>query len=298
MRALVTGGLGFIGSHLVDRLLADGHDVIVIDKSETLPDRWDGAVDVRRMDLREAAEPEADIVYHLAGLVGPALLKDGGYGIEYAQFAEWLRPYVEDGVTVIHISTSEVYGRQPNPLNETMDCILPGHGYGRAEYPASKLLAEYMLLDMGGDVRIARPFNVAGPRQRSDGGFVVPRFFDSIRAGEPLTVYEPGTQRRAFCHVLDFVEGFMAIAERGYAGGIWNIGNPDNERTITELAEMVLDVCGADVGIRIVDPRTVYGRTFSDAPDKIPDISKAQSQLGWRPTRTLRQAVEDAWVGS
>ena len=168
----------------------------------------------------------------------------------------------------------------------------PGYS-ARREYAVSKLAAETMLLGMGGDVRIVRPFNVAGPGQRAEGGFVVPRFLGQARDGLPLTVYAPGTQLRAFTHVLDIVDGIVRAGRPGVAGE-WNLGNPDNACTVLELAREVIEVTGSDAGFRIVDPRELWPG-FAEAPDKVPDPSAAMRDLGWRPTRDRLQTIIDAW---
>jgi nucleoside-diphosphate-sugar epimerase len=295
MRALVTGGLGFIGSNLTRRLLEDGHDVLVIDRaSGDLP-----GAQVMNADLRDVYRaPEADVIFHLAGPVGPVyLMEQAGEIVEEVVTStmvvrEWA---LERDIPLVFASTSETYGEQGLPIPEDRPRIIPPGWSGRMEYPVAKLAAELMLLNTPGlDSRILLPFNVAGGKQSAAKGFVLPRLIEQARKGEPLTVYLPGTQRRAFTHIDDFVDGFVRAWTHGYPQGRWNLGNPACDASICELAQLIVDVTGSKSPIHLVDPTTLHGAAFREAPDKIPDITKARAELGWNPTRTLRQVVEDA----
>ena len=143
------------------------------------------------------------------------------------------------------------------------------------------------------DVRIVRPFNVAGPLQRGEKGFVIPRFVHQALSGDPLTVYVPGTQMRAFTDVGDIAKGIYLAYDRARPGSIYNLGNPDNKMTIIDLAKMVIEEAQSPSKIEIVDPAEIWGPTFKDAPDKIPDIAKAKKELGWKPLRPLREIVAE-----
>ena len=299
MSAIVTGGAGFIGSHLTERLLADGHDVLVVDDFRSGSTRVDGARYLE-LPLSHAPRPsmDVDVIYHLAGPVGPVgvLHQAGSIVPEIVGAADLLRQWaLYWDVPLVYVSTSEVYGLQQQPMNEWAPRIIaPGHS-ARMEYAVAKMAAETMLLNTDDlDVRIIRPFNVAGPRQREEGGFVLPRFIRQAKNGEPLTVYTPGTQRRAFTHVLDIVDGIVRAATLGMPGEWYNLGNPDNECSIWELAEEVRAVLGSASDIQIVDPVTLWGPAFREAPDKVPAIQKAREQLAWEPTRTRREVIEDA----
>lgn len=299
MSAIVTGGAGFIGSHLVERLLADGHDVLVIDDLRSGRTRIDGA---KYLELPLAYVPrptmDVDVVYHLAGPVGPVgvLAEAGRIVPEIIGAADLLRGWARYwDVPLVYVSTSEVYGLQQQPMTEQAPRIIAAGHSARMEYAVAKMAAETMLLNTDGlDVRIVRPFNVAGPRQREEGGFVLPRFIRQAKNGEPLTVYQPGTQRRAFTHVLDIVDGLVRAATLGRPCEVYNLGNPSNECTIWDLAEEVRVILGSPSDIEVVDPVTLWGPAFREAPDKVPDISKARRELGWEPRRDRRVVIEDA----
>jgi UDP-glucose 4-epimerase len=163
------------------------------------------------------------------------------------------------------------------------------------EYAVAKMAAETMLLNTDGlDVRIIRPFNVAGPRQREEGGFVLPRFIRQAKAGEPLTVYQPGSQRRAFTHVVEAADAIRRAGTLGKPGQVYNIGNPANACSIARLAEEVVDALGSSSTVKVVDPVTLWGPAFAEAPDKLPTIDKAVKELGWEPRLTRRQVILDA----
>lgn len=299
MSAIVTGGAGFIGSHLVERLLADGHDVLVIDDFRSGRTRVPGA---QYLEMPLAAVPrptmDPDIIYHLAGPVGPVgVLHEAGRIVpEIVGAADLLGSWARFwDVPLVYVSTSEVYGLQPQPVNEWAPRIIQAGHSARMEYAVAKMAAETMLLNTTDlDVRIIRPFNVAGPRQREEGGFVLPRFIRQAKAGQPLTVYTPGTQQRAFTHVLDIVDGIVRAGALGMPGEWYNLGNPANQCSIWDLAEEVRAVLGSASDIEVIDPVTLWGPAFREAPDKVPAIEKAREQLGWEPWRSRRQVVEDA----
>lgn len=299
MRAVVTGGLGFIGSHLVERLLADGHQVMVVDDGRTAVTGHITGAGVHRWAMEHAPfPPDAEVVYHLAGPVGPVgVLRHAGAIVpDVVAMADTARAWaMQNGCPLVYVSTSEVYGLQQQPMTERAPRIIAAGHSARMEYAVAKLAAETMLLNTSGlDVRVVRPFNVAGPRQRETGGFVLPRFIRQAKAGEPLTVYTPGTQRRAFTHVLDIVDGLVRVAERAAPGTVWNLGNPANECSIWDLAEEVRAVLGSPSDIEVVDPTELWGPDFREAPDKVPDITAARTLLGWEPARDRRQVIEDA----
>jgi nucleoside-diphosphate-sugar epimerase len=297
MRVTVTGGLGFIGSHLSERLVADGHDVTIIDDRRTaVVDHVAGAT-LALTAISDARPVPADVIYHLASPVGPVgVMRHGGrLAWDVVNDARtvllWAQTY---NALLVDVSTSEVYG-SGHEDREDDPCTFRSGTSARKEYAVAKLAAETMLRNTPGlDVRIVRPFNVAGPLQKPDAGFVLPRFIDQALAGQPLTVYTPGTQRRAFTHVADIVEGLILAATRGTAGEIYNLGNPANAATIEQLAAEVCDAVGVPRRWEIVDPTTIHGPLFAEAPEKIPDPSKAMRELGWVPTRSRADCIRDA----
>lgn len=282
MRAIVTGSAGFIGSHLVDRLSADGWDVTGIDRKAGPSIQGIGELPT-----------DVDAIFHLASPVGPVgLLHQAGWvATEVVEctdiVARWASAY---GCPLIDVSTSEVYGSGGSDAEEDV-CTFRPETSARKEYAVAKLAAETMLRNRELDLRIIRPFNVAGPRQTSEGGFVLPRFIEQARAGVPLTVYQPGTQRRAFTHVLDIVDGLVRSLD--WPAAVYNLGNPENSIAITDLALLVLSVMGMPGSIEIVDPTTLHGPAFREAPDKLPNADRALA-FGWRPSRRLASIIAEA----
>lgn len=295
MRHLVTGGLGFIGTHLVDLLVGEGEDVLVVDDGRADgPLRDDCEVVTADIGYWWTDEPFAG-VWHLASPVGPVgvMSQAGRITGEVFRGAERVVGMaMTSGAPLIHVSTSEVYGGGDRGLcSEDMDCRVSTRMSARLEYQTAKLAVEVMMRNTEGlDARIIRPFNVSGPGQQPGGGFVLPRWMQQVRAGRPLTVYAPGTQRRAMTHVHDIVEGMLAVFKYG-SRGLWNLGNPENTISMTDLADLFVSVHGGTWVL--VDPTELHGPRFVEAAEKFPDASKA-IDLGWSPHRTLRQIVEDA----
>jgi nucleoside-diphosphate-sugar epimerase len=300
VRAVVTGGAGFIGSHLVDALVGRGWRVLVIDDHSN---RGSGYRNPSALYIDAAVQraivPDdpIDAVFHLAGKVGPSgVLRWAGQIAKdtvdaAATVGAWAR---RAECPLVDVSTSEVYGDPGGPNSETTTRTFQPGSSARMEYAVGKLAAETMLLNTPGlDVRIVRPFNVTGPRQMPDGGFVLPRFVAQAFAGAPLTVYQPGTQRRAFTHVSDIVAGILAVFDRGRMGEAYNLGRAANECSIAELAADVLAVSGSRAGSLIVDPATIHGPLFREAPDKIPDAGKAIRELGWTPVRSRLDIIAE-----
>jgi nucleoside-diphosphate-sugar epimerase len=301
--AIVTGGLGFIGSHMIDRLLREGLDVIVIDNhrtsSQRAEDLWPtNRVKVMEMDVRDVrglpVTPE--VVFHMASPLGAVgVLSNGGYTTpEIVELSRVAGRWAADaGVPLIDISSSEIYGGGEDGIcGEHMPRVVPPGAWSRLEYQTAKLAAEVMLLNMPDlDVRIIRPFNVAGPRQSPKGGFVLPRFVDQAITGEPLTVYEPGTQRRALTHVLDTIEGIWLSWQKGTPNRDYNFGHPGNTCSVMQLAREVIEHVGQGEVV-VIDPTTVHP-LFKEPPEKLPDANRARVELGWTPTRSRAQIIED-----
>jgi UDP-glucose 4-epimerase len=304
MTAVITGGLGFIGSHLVDRCLEEGLDVLIIDdgrsSKQRLTELWpsDNRVKLLMADCRDVVPPvRAEVVFHLASPVGPVgVLSRAGFitpevvdGSRAA--ARWA---VRDGAPMIDVSTSEIYGGGDQGLcAETMPRIVEPGAWARLEYQTAKLAAEVMLQNMTElDVRIIRPFNVAGPRQSPAGGFVLPRMVQQALTGKPITVYTPGTQRRALTHVLDIVDGIWLAWRKGETNRDYNLGNPGNTCSMMALAREVADYVGG-AEVTVVDPVGLHGDQFKEAAEKFPDATRAMSELGWHPSRSRQQIIAD-----
>jgi len=307
MRILITGGAGFIGSHLCDRLLADGHEVIAMDNFST------GSVDnithlagherfhFIRYDVTNYIfiEGHLDAVFHLASLPSPVdylnypiqTLKVGALGTH-----KTLGLALEKETRFLLASTSEVYGDPlVHPQHEdywgNVNPVGP-----RGVYDESKRFAEALTMAYhryhSVDTRIARIFNTYGPRMRMDDGRVVPNFVCQALRGQPLTVYDDGSRTRSFCYVMDMVEALVRLLHSDETTPV-NLGNPD-EMTILDFAHKVLELTGSDSSIEFVTPTDV--RTADDPKVRCPDIGKAWDVLGWKPQvpleEGLRQTIE------
>jgi UDP-glucose 4-epimerase len=312
MRYLITGGAGFIGSHLTEEFLSRGHAVHVLDDLST------GAIDnVRHLKGRRGFEytidsaanipvvaelvDGVDAVYHLAAAVGVELIVESPVRtietnvhcteIVLAQANKKKKP-------VFIASTSEVYGKSEDlPFREDGDLLLGPTSTGRWSYACSKAIDEYLALAYWKERRlpvvVGRLFNTVGPRQTGRYGMVVPSFVRQALAGEPLTVHGDGRQRRCFCHVKDVVRAMADLVETDEAvGEVFNIGNTD-EITILELARRVREACESDSEVRLVPYEQAYEVGFEDMRRRIPDITKIGDLLDWRPTRTLDGILSD-----
>lgn len=307
-RALVTGGLGFVGSHLVDRLLSDGHEVTIVDSllsNVMQPQDYEGSCRVvvgAIEDLAQALRPPAhrfDEIYHLASVVGPAgVLKHSG---EIARMVVCSGEAVVElalahGARLVEASTSEVYGRS-GTFRETDSCVIPGEFTVRLEYALGKLTSEIAAVNRARvtdlHVNIVRPFNIAGPRQLPWGGFVLPRFVIAALIGGPLTVFGTGQQVRAFTDVRDIVSGILAVMRSEHRSRTFNLGNPANELTILELAHRVRDVVGSRSAVVNVDPKKLFGPLYEEGFDKVPEDSRARAEIGWKPRYDLDATIRD-----
>jgi dTDP-glucose 4,6-dehydratase len=304
MRVLITGGAGFIGSHLCDRLLAEGHEVIAMDNLSTgsidniahLAGR-DGFTFIKHDVTNYIYVPgPLDAVLHLASLPSPVdylekpiqTLKVGALGTH-----KTLGLSKEKGSRFLLASTSEVYGDpQVHPQPESYWGHVNPVG-PRGVYDESKRFAEAMAMAYhryhGVETRIARIFNTYGERMRLDDGRVVPNFVKQALLGQPLTVYGDGLQTRSFCHVSDLVEGLLRLLISAQVEPI-NLGNPD-EYTIREFAEIVNELTGNKAGVTFIDRSSLSERVEDDPKVRRPDITRAQTILEWEPTTDLRTGL-------
>lgn len=298
-RILVTGAAGFLGSHLCDALLADGHEVIGMDnqvsgKADNLNSTFyhDGFTYYEH-DVTEFIHisGDLDIVMHLASLASPVFyrkypiktLKVGALGTH-----KTLGLAKEKDATYFFTSTSEVYGDpEVNPQSEDYRGNVDSYG-PRSCYDESKRYGEAMVRayrdEHNLEVRVARIFNTYGPRMRLDDGRVIPNFMKQALTGRDLTVYGDGSQTRSFCYVEDMVDGLLDLLSSNVHMPV-NIGNPD-ERTVLELAELVIDVTESESGI------TYEPLPPQDPQVRQPDISKAMTEIGWKPNTDLRKGLE------
>ena len=312
MRCLITGGAGFIGSHLCDELIAGGHRVHVLDDLST------GSIDnVRHLKSRPGFEytidsaanerlvaelvDEADVVYHLAAAVGVALIVESPVrtietNVHCTEVV--LQQASRKRKPVLIASTSEVYGKSVAiPFREDGDLTLGATRFGRWAYACSKAIDEFLALAYWKERQlptvVVRLFNTVGPRQTGRYGMVVPRFVAQAAAGDPLTVYGDGTQRRCFCSVTDVVDALTSLIEYEPAyGEVINLGSQE-ECSILELAERVIEVTGSSSETTLIPYSEAYEEGFEDMHRRVPDISKITAMIGWQPTRVLDEIIAD-----
>ena len=315
-RILVTGGFGFVGGHVLELLLARPDvEVHVVDDLSSNPVRHERLLaevgnparlsfDLCSIEEYVAAGAgEFDSIVHLAAPVGPAgILKDGGRIVSRVVADTYLLAdyALGHGARFLDVSTSEVYGGGRDGLCDEEDAkIVPAKTTFRLEYAVAKLAAETALVNLhardGLDVVIVRPFNVAGPRQSGEGGFVLPRFIAQAMNGLPLTIFGSGEARRTFTHVHETADGIVRALERGTPGIAYNLGNHRNVITVDQLADIVLEVTGSTSTKRYVDPTEIYGPHFAEANDKFPSTGRAVAELGWNPTHRVAEVVSDAY---
>jgi len=312
LRYLITGGAGFIGSHLADELLYRGEKVHVLDDLSTgsidnirhLKDRPGFSYTIESaMGAPLVAElvDEADVVYHLAAAVGVELIVESPVRtIETnVHCTEVLLTQANKKKKPVFIaSTSEVYGKGERlPFREDGDLLLGPTNMGRWAYACSKALDEYLGLayfkEKGLPVVVGRLFNTVGPRQTGRYGMVVPSFVRQALGGRPITVYGDGTQQRCFCHVGDVVQALCDLMSReDLYGEVFNIGSTE-EISMLDLAQRVRDAAGSESEINLVSYEDAYEPGFEDMPRRVPDISKVNQAIGWRPTRDLAGILDD-----
>ena len=310
MKVLITGGAGFIGSHLAERLLDDGHAVAAVDDLSTgtitnidhlrAHPRFRYTVDtIFNEPLLAEHIDRCDAVVHLAAAVGVRLIVEAPvrtietnvHGTELV-----LRHASKKRKLVLIASTSEVYGKRTTvPFSEGSDLLLGSPHQHRWAYACSKAIDEFLGLAYWKErqlpVVVVRLFNTVGPRQTGRYGMVVPTFVRQALDGEPLTVFGDGSQTRSFADVSDVVRALAGLLDEPRAvGDVFNIGNPE-EISIRGLAEMVREVTGSRSEIVTVPYERAYEAGFEDMPRRVPDIAKLGALTGWRPTLTLRDIL-------
>jgi UDP-glucose 4-epimerase len=312
MQALITGGAGFIGSHLAEALLERGDSVSIIDDLSTgsirnvehLKDhpRFRYTIDsVMNVPVLAELVDDADVIFHLAAAVGVRLVVERPVStIETnVQGTENVLACAnKKRKKVLLASTSEVYGRSVRDrFNEDDDLLIGPPTTGRWRYACSKALDEFLAMayfkEKNLPVVVARLFNTVGPRQTGEYGMVVPSFVSRALAGEPIQVYGDGRQSRCFCHVRDVVGALIALAEHpGAVGQVFNIGS-DQEITIRALAEQVKAILGSKSDIVLVPYDDAYEEGFEDMRRRAPDISKARALIGFEPKADLATIIRD-----
>jgi UDP-glucose 4-epimerase len=310
VRALITGGAGFIGSHLSDALLEQGHEVLVLDNLST------GSIDniahlkgrrgfvyfidsVDNEPLLAELIDRSDVVFHFAAAVGVKLIVEQPvYTIETNVHGTEvvLKHANKKKKLVVIASTSEVYGKSEDvPFREGADLVLGPTTKHRWAYACSKAIDEFLALAYWKErklpVIIVRFFNTVGPRQTGQYGMVIPNFVRQALAGEPITVFGDGKQQRAFTHVADVVGALLKLVNEPKAiGQVVNIGNVE-EITIEHLAERVRDVSGSKSVIKYIPYDQAYESGFEDMPRRVPDLSRAKALIGYEPKLSLEDIL-------
>jgi len=311
MKVLITGGAGFIGSHLAERLLKDGQEVTAIDnlstgslkniegfKNNPKFDFVEG--DVRNAGLMEALVERCEMVFHLAAAVGVKLIADspvhtietniGGTEVVLEMANKF-------GRKILIASSSEVYGKNETvPFREDDDIVLGSTSLSRWSYACSKAIDEFLGLafyqQYGLSVVIGRFFNTIGPRQTGQYGMVVPRFVQRALRGEPVLIYGTGQQRRCFCYVEDLVDAIIALCNcEGAAGKVYNIGSGE-EITIEGLADKIIEMTDSKSEKEFIPYEKAYGRPIEDMMRRVPNLERIKEATGWEPKTSLGETLE------
>ena len=310
MKALITGGAGFIGSHLAERLLELGHDVLVLDNLSTGSienithlkghKKFSYVIDsVTSESLLAEMVDSSDVVFHLAAAVGVKLIVEQPvHTIETnVHGTEVVLKHANKKKKLVFIaSTSEVYGKSTDvPFRESADVVLGPSAKHRWAYACSKLIDEFLALAYWKEkklpVVIVRLFNTVGPRQTGQYGMVLPTFVRQALSGHPITVFGDGLQSRSFTYVSDVVDALIALSsERRAIGEVFNIGNT-GEISIGELAQRVKTLAGSDSPIRLIPYDEAYEAGFEDMPRRVPDISKLRALIGYEPRIALDEII-------
>jgi UDP-glucose 4-epimerase len=311
VKALITGGAGFIGSHLAERLLHDGHEVAVLDNLSTgsidnishlkSTPGFSYAIDsVTNESLLAEMIDRSDVVFHLAAAVGVKLIVEQPvHTIETnVHGTEVVLKHANKKKKLVFIaSTSEVYGKSTDvPFREGAELVLGATVKHRWAYACSKLIDEFLALAYWKErklpVIIVRLFNTVGPRQTGQYGMVLPTFVRQALAGQPITVFGDGKQTRSFTYVGDVVDGLIKLTcEPRAVGGVFNVGNTD-EVSIRELAERVRTLTGSQSTIQYVPYDEAYEAGFEDMPRRVPDISKIRDLVGYQPKLELNDIIK------
>ncbi len=311
MKVLVTGGAGFIGSHLAERLLKDGNKVVVIDNLSTgslkniedfkTNSRFDFVEgDIRDAKLMETLAKRSDVVYHLAAAVGVQLIADKPVHTIETNISGTevvLEACNKFNRRILIASSSEVYGKnEAVPFCEDDDIVLGSTSFSRWSYACSKAIDEFLGFafhqQYGLSVIIGRFFNTIGPRQTGRYGMVVPRFVQWALKNEPILIYGTGKQRRCFCYVADLVEAVINLMNcEEAAGKAYNIGSTE-EITIEELADKIIEMTGSRSKKEFVRYEIAYGRPIEDMMRRVPGLERIKKTIGWEPRTSLTEALQ------
>jgi UDP-glucose 4-epimerase len=311
MRALVTGGAGFIGSHLTERLLKDGHQVAAIDNLSTGSlknienfkehPRFEFVTgDIRNAGLMEPLVEHSDMIFHLAAAVGVKLIaEDPVHTIETNIGGTEIVLDIANklGKKILLASSSEVYGKsEVVPFREEDNIVLGSTSISRWAYACSKAIDEFLGLafyqQYGLGVVIGRFFNTIGPRQTGQYGMVVPRFVQRALNDKPILIYGTGRQTRCFCYVADLVEAVINLMNCEHAAGkVYNIGSSE-EISIEELADKIIEMTGSKSQKQFVPYEVAYGRPIEDMMRRVPSLERIKETVGWKSRTSLAEALQ------
>ena len=310
MRVFITGGAGFIGSHLCDALLKEGHQVSILDNMSTgsaaniahIKDQVEiHQGDIRDVALVEKAMAPADLVLHMAAALGVNTILENpieSVSTNFTGSEVVLNAATKLNKRIIIASTSEIYGKNPKqPLSETDDRVVGAPQKIRWTYSDAKALEEAiahaLFLTKQLKVTTIRLFNTVGPRQTGRYGMVLPRFVQSALKNEPITIYGDGTQSRVFCHVADAVRAILTIAKTDSTiGEVYNIGGV-GETTIKQLAEKIIERTKSTSAITYTPYDQAYTAGYEDMQRRVPDITKIKTAIGWSPENSLDLIIND-----
>ena len=311
MKALVTGGAGFIGSHLAERLVRDGNEVLVVDNLSTGSLKNISAIegkpgfefvkgDICDAKLIRTLVKRCDAIFHLAAAVGVQLIADDPVltiETNIAGTQAVLEAANKFKCKIFMASSSEIYGKNESaPFSEDDDIVLGSTSMPRWAYACSKAVDEFLGFafhqEYGLDVVIGRFFNTIGPRQTGRYGMVVPRFVQSALKNEPMRIYGTGRQSRCFCYVEDVVDAVIRLMNCKQAmGKVFNIGS-DEEITIEALADKIIEMSGSKSKKEFVPYEVAYGRPIEDMMRRVPCLKRIKDAIGWKPRVTLQEALQ------
>jgi UDP-glucose 4-epimerase len=310
MRVLITGGAGFIGSHLADALIARGDHVVALDNFSTGStanikhitknlEIIDG--DIRNTNLINETIKDVDLVLHMAAALGVNTILEfplESISTNIAGSEVVLNAAANYKKRILIASTSEIYGKNPKqPLNESDDRVVGSPQKIRWSYSDAKAIEEAMAFSLNQDkglkVTTARLFNTVGSRQSAQYGMVVPRFVKAALNNEPINIYGDGTQSRVFCHVQDAIEALLTLAATDTTiNEVYNVGGT-GEITIKQLAETIIKQTNSKSTIEYIPYEKAYAPGFEDMQRRVPDISKIKEAIKWQPQRDLTQIISD-----
>jgi UDP-glucose 4-epimerase len=310
MRVFITGGAGFIGSHLADALIARGDEVTILDNlstgSATNIAHLNGKVELHQGDIRDAALIEklmapADLVLHMAAALGVNTILEKtieSVSVNFTGSEVVLNAATKLKKRIIIASTSEIYGKNPQqPLHEESDRVVGAPQKIRWTYSDAKALEEAVAHSLytteGLKVTTVRLFNTVGPRQTGRYGMVLPRFVQAALANQPITIYGDGSQSRVFCHVQDAVKAILTLAATDSTiGDVFNVGGV-GETTVKALAEKIIKQTNSTSTITYTPYEDAYPTGFEDMQRRVPDITKIKKSIDWTPANTLDSIIDD-----